>query len=191
MTKAELRTIYKQKRLDISSKEKLKLDDLLLIQLQTFNFEGIKTLLTYWPMANMAEPNTNLYSSYLRHMVEGLQITYPISDFTNNTMQATLIDEDTVYITNSFGITEPKAGEIINPIDIDLVFVPLLVSDKLGYRVGYGKGFYDRFLNQCKSDVALMGFSYFEPIDTISDTNDFDIPLNFCITPNAVYEFDH
>ena len=189
MTKDELRTIYKQKRLDISSKEKLKLDDLLLLQLQTFSFEGIKTLLTYWPMANTAEPNTHLYSSYLRHMVEGLRITYPVSDFTTNTMQAKLIDEDTVYTTNSYGITEPKAGEIINPIDIDLVFVPLLVCDKQGYRVGYGKGFYDRFLNQCRADVALMGFSYFEPIDAITDKNEFDIPLNFCITPNEVYEF--
>jgi 5-formyltetrahydrofolate cyclo-ligase len=135
MTKAALRTIYKQKRLDISSKEKLKLDDLLLLQLQTFSFDGIKTLLTYWPMANMAEPNTHLYSGYLRHMVEGLQITYPVSDFTTNAMQAKLIDEDTVYSTNSYGITEPKEGDIINPIDIDLVFVPLLVCDKQGYRV--------------------------------------------------------
>jgi 5-formyltetrahydrofolate cyclo-ligase len=189
MTKAELRTIYKQKRLDISSKEKLKLDDLLLLQLQTFSFDGIKTLLTYWPMAKMAEPNTHLYSSYLRHMVEGLQISYPVSDFATNIMQAKLIYEDTVYTTNSYGITEPKSGDIISAIDIDLVFVPLLVCDKKGYRVGYGKGFYDRFLNQCKEDVALMGFSYFEPIDTITDTNEFDIPLNFCITPNEVYEF--
>ena len=190
MTKNELRTIYKQKRLDISSKEKLKLDDLLLLQSQTFNFDGIETLLTYWPMANMAEPNTHLYSSYLRHVVQNLQIAYPISDFTTNTIQARLINENTVYTTNTFGITEPIEGSIINPIDIGLIFVPLLVCDKQGYRVGYGKGFYDRFLNQCKADVVLMGFSYFEPVDLISDTNEFDIPLNFCITPNEVYEYN-
>jgi 5-formyltetrahydrofolate cyclo-ligase len=189
MTKNELRNIYKQKRLGISSKEKLKLDDLLLLQLQTFNFDGIETLLTFWPLANMAEPNTHLYSGYLRHVVENLKIAYPVSNFITNTMSAKLIDEETVYTTNSYGITEPKAGQIINPIDIDLIFVPLLACDKQGFRVGYGKGFYDRFLNQCKDDVVLMGFSYFEPVDLITDTNEFDIPLNFCITPNDVYEF--
>lgn len=189
MTKAELRTIYKQKRLDISSKEKLKLDDLLLLQLQTFNFDGIQTLLTYWPMANRAEPNTHLYSSYLRYVVEGFQMAYPVSDFTSNTMSAKLIDENTIYTINSYGIAEPKQGININPIDIDLIFVPLLACDKQGYRVGYGKGFYDRFLNHCKEDVVLMGFSYFEPVDLICDTNEFDLSLNFCITPNEVYEF--
>ncbi len=189
MTKSELRKIYKQKRLDIPSKEKLRLDDLLLLQLQTFNFDGIDTLLTFWPMANMAEPNTHLYNGYLRHMVQGLKITYPVSDFITNNFVAKLINEDTIYTTNSYGVTEPKAGQIINPIDIDLIFVPLLTCDKQGFRVGYGKGFYDRFLNQCKADVVLMGFSYFEPVEEITDTNEFDIPLNFCITPNAVFEF--
>ena len=189
MTKQELRNIYKQKRLDISSKEKLRLDDLLLLQMQTFNFDGIQNLLTFWPIANMAEPNTHLYSGYLRHVVQGLQIAYPVSDFTNNSMQAKIINEDTIYSTNKYGITEPKEGEPINPIDIDLIFVPLLAYDKKGYRVGYGKGFYDRFLNQCREDVVLMGFSYFEPVDLISDANEFDISLNFCLTPNAVFEF--
>lgn len=189
MTKQQLRNIYKQKRLDVSSKEKLKLDDLMLLQLQTFNFEGIQSLLTFWPMANMAEPNTHLYSGYLRHVVQGLQIAYPVSNFTTNAMQAKIINEHTVYNTNQYGITEPKEGDIINPIDIDLIFVPLLAYDKNGYRVGFGKGFYDRYLNQCREDVVVMGFSYFEPVDLITDANEFDIPLNFCITPNAVFEF--
>ena len=91
MTKNELRNIYKQKRLGISFKEKLKLDDLLLLQLQTLNFDGIKTLLTFWPMANMTEPNTHLYSGYLRHVVEDLKIAYPVSDFATNSISAKLI----------------------------------------------------------------------------------------------------
>lgn len=189
MTKQQLRNIYKQKRLDVSSKEKLKLDDLMLLKLQTFNFEFIQSLLTFWPMANMAEPNTLLYSGYLRHVVQGLQIAYPVSDFTANIMLAKIINDNTVYNTNQYGITEPQEGKTLDPIDIDLIFVPLLAYDKNGYRVGFGKGFYDRFLNQCREDVVLMGFSYFEPVDLITDANEFDIPLNFCITPNKVHEF--
>ena len=189
MTKKELRQIYKQKRLDISSKEKLKLDDLLLLQLQTFNFEGVKTVLTFWPMANMAEPNTHLFSGYLRYFVPDLQLAYPVSNFTDNTMKAILIDEDTVYTTNNFGVTEPKEGNVIEPIELDLVFVPNLICDKKGFRVGYGKGFYDKYLSQCNEDVTLIGFNYFAPIETRTDKDDFDIPLNYCLTPDDVFEF--
>ena len=189
MTKKELRQIYKQKRLDISSKEKLKLDDLLLLQLQTFNFEGVKTVLTYWPMANMAEPNTHLFSGYLRHFVPSLQLAYPISNFLDNTMKAILIDEDTVYTTNNFGVTEPKEGNLIEPIELDLVFVPNLICDKNGFRVGYGKGFYDKYLSQCNENITLIGFNYFAPVEIIMDTDEYDIPLNYCITPDNVFEF--
>jgi 5-formyltetrahydrofolate cyclo-ligase len=59
----------------------------------------------------------------------------------------------------------------------------------LGYRVGFGKGYYDRFLAHCKKETVKIGFSYFEPIDLISDTNQFDVPLNYCITPQLIYEF--
>jgi len=69
------------------------------------------------------------------------------------------------------------------------VLVPLLSFDKKGFRVGYGKGFYDRFLMQCKSDCIKIGLSYFDPIDVIDDADEFDVPLDFCITPQKVYVF--
>jgi 5-formyltetrahydrofolate cyclo-ligase len=67
--------------------------------------------------------------------------------------------------------------------------VPLLAFDEKGFRVGYGKGFYDRFLKQCKDGGIKIGLSYFNPIDTIEDAGEFDVPLNFCITPQKVYVF--
>ena len=140
-------------------------------------------------MAHQNEPNTLLFSSYLRHFVPHLNIAYPKSNFDKLEMQAILIDEETVYKTNEFGITEPKLGKNINPLEIDVVFVPLLVCDQMGFRVGFGKGFYDKFLTQCRTDIIKIGFSYFEPIDKINDTNSFDVPLTYCITPDNIYEF--
>lgn len=189
MTKKELRNIYKQKRAAIPPPEKLKLDDLLLIQFQRLGFGDINLLLTYWPMAHTAEPNTHLFSGYLRHTIPGLQIAYPVADFSSGNMQALLIDEGTVYATNKLGITEPKEGMAISPAEIDIVFVPMLVCDMHGFRVGYGKGFYDKYLSQCRSDIIKTGFSYFAPVARIDDADDYDVPLNYCITPDKVYEF--
>jgi len=189
MTKKELRKIYNEKRAAISSKEKLKLDDVLLINFQRLYFEDVAVLLTYWAKAEVQEPFTHLFSGFLRHSIPDLQIAYPKSDFTNYSMDALAINEDTVYYSNQYGITEPKEGIIIEPVDIDLVFVPLLICDKDGYRVGYGKGFYDRYLARCREDVIKIGFSYFAPVEKIDDRETFDIPLDYCITPDSVYEF--
>lgn len=189
MTKKEFRKLYKEKRAAIPSKEKLKLDDMLLINFQQLYFEDVSTLLSYWAKADAQEPNTHLFSGYLRHSIPGLNITYPVTEFSDCSMQALQINEDTVYYTNQYGLTEPKEGIIIAPQQIDLVFVPLLICDEEGYRVGYGKGFYDRYLACCRQDVIKIGFCYFKPVEKIDDIQSFDIPLDYCITPESVYEF--
>ena len=190
MNKKELRKIYKEKRKAILPKDKLKMDDLMLIQFQQLYFEAsVKTLLTYWPMATMNEPNMQLYTSYLRHTIPNLQIAYPVADFSTCSMQAWLINEKTVYHTNSFGVTEPREGTAISADKIDIVFVPLLACDKSGCRVGYGKGFYDKYLAKCHQAIISIGFNYFDPVDNIDDANDFDVPLNYCIMPERIYEF--
>jgi 5-formyltetrahydrofolate cyclo-ligase len=188
MEKALLRTEYKQKRNALSSGQQLRNDDLLLLQFQQLDFSGVNTMMTYWPLTNQAEPNTHLFSGYLRHMIPGLSISYPKLNGVNS-MDAILIDEETVYQTGNWGITEPGSGPVIAPVEIDLILVPLLVFDEQGYRVGYGKGYYDRFLSNCREDAILVGLSYFDPVALITDTDEFDIPLTFGITPQHIYEF--
>jgi 5-formyltetrahydrofolate cyclo-ligase len=187
--KQQLRDTFLQLRKQISSKDKLRFDDLMLLQFQQLNLNHINTLLTYWGITKNNEPNTHLFSSYLRHTIPNLQIAYPVSNFETNEMKSILIDEETVYKTNEYGITEPKFGVQINASEIDLVLVPLIICDKEGSRVGYGKGFYDKYLAICSPSVITIGFSYFEPIDKIEDANSFDIPLSCCITPTNIYEF--
>ncbi len=189
MNKQELRKIYKTKRDEIHSKERLRMDDLLLLQFQQFDYSDVATVLSYWPLAGKSEPNTHLFSGYLRHMLPGLVLAYPLTDTASCQMTALAIHEDTIYHTNQWGITEPKEGAVIDPKEIDLIFVPLLAYDKQGFRVGYGKGFYDRYLANCREDIVKIGFSYFEPVDKITDTDQFDVPLTYCITPQKSYEF--
>jgi 5-formyltetrahydrofolate cyclo-ligase len=66
-----------------------------------------------------------------------------------------------------------------------LVFVPLLISDAQNYRVGYGKGFYDRFLSNCRKDCKKIGLNFFKPIAKINNIDQFDIALDDVIYPNA------
>lgn len=188
MNKEEIRRLYKEKRKLLSDKDCLQYDDLLLIQFQQINFSSIQSVMTYWPLSKQIEPNTHLFSSYLRHMIPGLKISYPkINNY--NQIEAILIDENTKYVSNDWGIIEPNEGVLIESRSIDMVLVPLLIFDKKGYRVGYGKGFYDRFLANVNKDAILVGFSYFEPIQIITNTNEFDIPLTLGITPELIYEF--
>ena len=67
-------------------------------------------------------------------------------------MEAALVNADTAFQKSDFGIEEPVDNNFIQPDEIDMVIVPLLICDKKGYRVGYGKGFYDKFLARCRPD---------------------------------------
>jgi 5-formyltetrahydrofolate cyclo-ligase len=104
-------------------------------------------------------------------------------------MKHYLHEEDMYFEINQYGIPEPVGGSEIMPEELDMVFVPLLGFDLQGNRVGYGKGYYDRFLSKCKDDVIKVGLSFLSPIDCIEDVDFFDKKLDFCITPERVYAF--
>src|SRR5690554_3395182 len=99
-----------------------------------------------------------------------------------------LLKKKTDIKDSNYGILEPVASIVIEPTMVDVVFVPLLAFDISGHRVGYGKGFYDRFLARCRMDAIFVGLSFFEAESKIDSTSD-DIPLDFCVTPEKIYCF--
>ena len=189
MTKKELRKIYRDKRNALTTTEQAKLNDLLLIQFQKTDLPFIQTLLSYWPIEENKEPNAHLFTDYLDFRNPELVIAYPKTNFVTNEMIAVAVTEETEFIKNEYNIYEPENADTISPDEIDMVLVPLLAVDKNGYRVGYGKGFYDKYLTGCRKDCIKAGFSWFEPVDEITDKDDFDVPLDLCITPQNVYVF--
>jgi 5-formyltetrahydrofolate cyclo-ligase len=90
---------------------------------------------------------------------------------------------------NSWGIQEPKHGELVHIYDIDLVLVPLLAYDMKGNRLGYGKGFYDRFLNECRQDCSAIGLSMFEPEMQLPEISATDFKIDKVITPERCITF--
>jgi 5-formyltetrahydrofolate cyclo-ligase len=189
MLKTEARQLFREKRMALSEKERIKLDDLLLIQFQGADIPFLNSLLSYWPIEENNEPNTHLFTEFLRFRNPELKICYPVSDFSTGVMRAVATDIDTTFTKKELNLYEPDSDEVVPANMIDMVLVPLLAFDTQGYRVGYGKGFYDKYLAECSKDCIKAGFSYFEPFESLDDRNDFDVPLDLCITPQNLYVF--
>ncbi len=189
MTKAALRRIYKEKRKQISLKDKQRYTDLILINFQKLDLPFINCVHTYLAIDDQNEVETENICRYLTFKNPGIKIVVPKINLNAGEMQHYIFNEDDEMASNSFGIIEPVKGEKIAATQIDLVITPLLAFDKKGYRVGYGKGYYDKFFQQCNHNVLRLGLSFFDAEEIIDDTNAYDIPLHYCLTPNSVYTF--
>jgi len=190
VTKKELRDKYVKLRDELSpielANQSIELSDRLFKHLDLAN----KKVHVFLPITSKKEINTWLIIDRIRSVGE---VVVSISDFSSNTMKHILVTDNTEFRENSYGIPEPTGGNLVevSPSDIDIVLLPLLAFDKKGYRVGYGKGFYDRFLLNLKEDALKVGLSLFEvEDDLISDINSYDIPMDICVTPEILYTFD-
>jgi 5-formyltetrahydrofolate cyclo-ligase len=191
MKKEDIRTLYKEKRATLSLHQKAKLDDLLLIQFQKLPIDIPSLLMTYSPIKNLNEFDPQTITDYCYFKNPGQQLFYPVmvEGKKHPEIMSVIVDDETIFKVNKYGIEEPIDGIDMFQTEIDMVIVPLLCFDRKGNRVGYGKGYYDRFLKHCRKDCLKIGFSYFEPVDQVDDVNKFDVKLNYGITPRAIYQF--
>lgn len=187
MTKIELRKEYKDLR------KKLSLDDIddksiaianNVLELPIWSKEYYHIFLS---IIEHKEVNTEFILSILSG--KDKHIILSKSDFETRKMTNYLLTDSTKIKVNDWNIPEPIDGIEIPSNNIDVVFVPLLAFDKLGNRVGYGKGFYDKFLAECKPETIKIGLSFFEEEDQIQDIFERDVKLDYCVTPEQVYKF--
>ena len=141
----------------------------------------------FLPITEHHEVNTE----FILHLLSGKdkEIIISKSDFDSKKLTHFLLTDNTKIRKNKYNIPEPADGIEIPTHKIEVVFVPLLAFDKKGHRVGYGKGFYDIFLSECKPETVKIGLSFFEAEETISDVFEGDIQLDYCVTPNSIYSF--
>lgn len=118
-----------------------------------------------------------------------IRTVVPKVDVETGEMRSLHFASETELVTNAWDIREPANTETVEPGKIDMVLVPLLCCDNQGHRVGYGKGFYDRFLSKCSPGCFKIGLSYFEPVAAIEDIHAGDISLDLCVTPEGVSIF--
>lgn len=189
MNKQELRKIYLEKRMQFSETEYQTLNQQLLQQFKQLDFEGITAVHLFLPMLRTKEPDTLLLIKYLQKEHPQIQRVFPKTNFQQKTLTHFLDNEALIIAENKFGISEPVSGNQFYIDKNSIVIVPLLAFDLVGNRVGYGSGFYDRFLAQCETGTQFIGLSFFSPIKEVSDANKFDVKLHQCITPEKILSF--
>jgi len=187
MNKKELRKKYKDLRSQLSTNEVEELSLAIANQLLKMAIWQKTYYHLFLPIEKLKEINTE----YILQILAGKdkEIVISKSDFESGLMTHYLLTDNTKISTNSNGIPEPVDGLEVPVAKIDVVFVPLLAFDKNGHRVGYGKGFYDRFLSECKSETIKIGLSFFEAEEKIDDSSENDIQLNYCVTPQKIVAF--
>jgi 5-formyltetrahydrofolate cyclo-ligase len=187
MTKIELRQKYKKLRKGLKPEE-----------IETFSLAIANKLIkipiwenTYFHIFLTIKEHNEVDTEFIIPILFGKnkEVIIAKSNFETTTMVHYLLTDNTKITKNEFNISEPIDGLEVPISQIEVVFVPLLAFDEMGHRTGYGKGFYDKFLANCKKEVIKIGFSFFDAEPIISDIYENDVQLDYCITPNRIYQF--
>ncbi len=190
MNKSELRKVYLERRRSLAPDEHSRLSVEIVDRLfAEIDFIALHVLHCYIALEHFGEVETGILFSRLWETHPSIITTAPRVYDESGEIHSLIYGRDTPTLPSSWKIPEPAGSEIVAPEAIDLVIVPLLCFDRRGHRVGYGKGFYDRFLQRCRPDCIKAGLSFFPPVDSIDDINDSDIPLDLCVTPTETYRF--
>ena len=186
MLKKELRLNFTSQRRQLSQEEVIASGISIGNLLQSLPIWNLQNYHVFLPIKR----NNEIDTSPIIHLLRTKKKEVYIPKVKNESdLDSILLRENTELIENKWGIPEPSKGDAVDPQIIDVVFIPLLVFDKRGHRVGYGKGYYDRFLRSCRGDVIKIGLGYFEAIEEIQDINPEDIAMDYCVTPNKIYSF--
>ena len=189
LTKHELRKIYREKRMNLPVELFQSLNNQLMAQVKTLDIGTFSTLHLFLPIKGNHEPDTYAIAEWLKLEYPQLQLILSKTEHGTYDMRHFIWNAATILKLNRWGIPEPVGGIAITPQEIDAIFVPLLAFDTRGNRVGYGKGFYDRFLSECRPTAVKIGLSLFEAERLISDTDTYDVALDACITPTQIWNF--
>ena len=147
-------------------------------------FEKAKTILSYQAFAGEAD-TTGINEYALR---QGKTLAFPIC-YSGGVMAAAVPNTPDDWETGKYGIKAPVETRslILDPADIDLVIVPCTAFDgKNRMRIGWGAGYYDRFLPKCKKAVSIAIAFEGQKIEDLC-CDEWDVPLDAVITEGNRY----
>lgn len=185
LTKEELRTIYKEKRLALSHDEvnflSKKIFEQFILQFNVIENQKVNIFLS---IKKFNEINTQIFIDYFFEN----KIRVFVPKIKGGKMISVEIFPDSEFEINSWGIKEPISN-IHSDVDLDYVLTPLLYCDRFGNRIGYGKGFYDSFFSVNFNIHNKIGLNFFNPKEDVKGVYSKDIALDALITPLEFYLF--
>lgn len=192
--KAEIRAAALARRLALSPAEVARRSQALSAQLfRHFAVEEWHWLHVFLPLARRREPDTWPIIRRAWAELPGLGLAVPVVQPDGQTLKHYALTPATPLRASRWGIPEPAAlaATEVPAAAFDAVLVPLLAVDAAGQRVGYGAGFYDRFLAGCRPGTRFIGLNVLEeePVAAFADVLPTDVPLAACLTPDGVQWF--
>lgn len=187
MLKHELRKHFMARRSELEEQELNHLNEKIFLEFQRTFPDDARTVHIYLPILKKKEIDTWPIINWLWE--KNCRVVAPEMDEFNHRLISRRIRPETKLQANSWGVPQPVDAEQVDDKVIDLVVLPLLVFDERGYRVGYGSGYYDRFLASLEHSPGKVGLSFFPPVQEISDVHEGDIRMEACITPDGLFTF--
>lgn len=185
MLKKDLRKIYLEKRMTLSKDEVNFLSEKIFEKfILQFNIIENHKVSVFFPISKFNEINTLEFIKFLWSK----KVNVFVPKIIDKDLISIKFTSETILIENSWGILEPLSNQNEETV-FDYVITPLLYCDSFGNRVGYGKGFYDKFFQTINSDAKKIGVNYFAPTDIIDDISELDVKLDYLITPDEILSF--
>lgn len=184
-TKNELRKHFLELRRNIDTEQAI--HDTLVHFQEWMRQSRFHCVGSYKPLMKWTEMNLNPFENIIINHNPEAVICYPT--VMSDEMSFYQENEESFWKNNSWGVSEIHDGRLIQPEDLDLILCPLIVCDRHGYRLGYGKGFYDRYLKKLGAQCVKVGLGYFDVVGEIPETFEADVPLDVYISPFGIHEF--
>ena len=165
--------------------ERTKKDEIIKKKLFSLpEFKKAKSVLFYVSIKGEVRTKDMIRES----LKSGKKVLVPVSKVKEKTLEVSGIRSLKDMVPKSFGVPEPKNPKIVSPEAIDLVIIPGIAFDGEGNRVGYGMGFYDRFLEKIRKHIPLIALAYDFQIVSEIPTHGKDVRVHKIVTEKEIIE---
>lgn len=185
MDKKILREKVLQKRADLSPKSIIEYSDIIAEKLYKMDsYKEAKTIMSFISF----DSEVNTHEIIKRSISHNKSIVVPITIPKTKELRVSEVLDFSELELGYYNILTPKKEYIrfIDPSTIDLILVPGVVFARNGYRVGYGGGYYDRFLSKFEKKVDKIGLAFDLQVTDEVPTDSFDIPVDLIITEKEI-----
>ncbi|MGX9986242.1 5-formyltetrahydrofolate cyclo-ligase [Soonwooa purpurea] len=183
--KSVLREKYLEKRMTLSK------DEVFLFSkgifdtfISNFEIKSNSKIHCFLPIVSKNEIDTSFFFDYcFKH---NIRIFVP--KVVGDKIISIEINPDSEFKISKWNIQEPVSNLDSGEIEFDICITPLVYCDPLGNRIGYGKGFYDKFFEENKV-ISKIGLSFYKPVECVDNVFKTDVRLDYLITPNYFFVF--